>query len=1437
MNKHRPSSSPRALHRRALQIAGIYLILGILWILFSDQIAARISSSEETLAIISLYKGWVYVLVTALLLYGLLLRQTTRLHAGEMQLQRVLDALPALVSYIDKDQRYRFTNRAYQDWFEGETLGKHIREVVGVPAYQSALPYVEKVLSGETVRYETAMLLPAGERSISAIYVPDIGTNGQVEGFFTLVHDVTDQKQVLEEQRQWADAFEGCAHGIAIADPNTNRIIVCNPSFAKLHKSRVDDIVGTAILSLYAASDHEHVRHNVQKADQIGYAHFEAKMTRRGKDRSIFPAEIDVVSILGEDGEVLHRVVTAQDISERKQAQEKLKESEAKYRTLVEYLPAITYISGSDQYVGVSYISPQIESLGFDRDVWIADPDFWFKHIHPDDQQQVGSKLQQFQEGAESFKTEYRLMLPNGEARWFHDESIRVKDRSGKTILKQGFMLDITEYKLAERALYESEERYRVVSELTSDYAYKDRVEADGSIVPEWITESFTRITGYTLEETRAPGFWQRLVHPEDVPLLFSHMEKIFSGQPHTLETRIITKSGGVRWLRDYATPFWDAKQERVAGLHGAVQDITEYKQVEEKLRLQARWLEQIHDAVITFDLNLLITAWNPAAERVYGWKAEEVIGKKGEEILRSEFFSKTRAEVITELKESGEFSAEITQLQKDGSRIHVETRTATLHDERGHPVGYVSVNRDITERKLAEQENISLARFPAENPNPMMRATHQGILIYANEASAALLEDWGVQVGDSLPEDWVERIQEIIRTGSGKTMDVSCGEKTYSIMIVYALDANDVNIYGRDITDHLQMQTAALESEIRYHRLLDSMMEGAQIIGFDWRYIYLNPVAASQGRQKTEELLGRTMMDVYPGIERTELFSVLRQCMAERISRRLENQFVFPDGRFGWFELSIQPAEEGIFILSTDITERKQGEEYLRRFELLSKHSRDIILFMGHKDGRILEANKAAIQAYGYHRDELLALTIQDLRAPDTRSLTTEQMAQADAEGILFETIHQRKDGTNFPVEVSSQGATIGDKRMLISIIRDITERKQIEQELQAAHDKLEIKVQERTAALSQANALLQALMDNLPDHIYFKDTQSRFIRNSKSQATSLRLSDPSEVVGKTDFDFFPHAEKSYAEEQEVMRSGKPLVDFEEWVVWPDGRETWVLTTKLPLRNSEGQTIGIFGISHDITERKRAEQAIHQLNADLRKQAEQLQVANKELEAFSYSVSHDLRAPLRAIDGYTRILVEDYDSILDEEGKRICGVISREARRMGQLIDDLLAFSRLGRKEMFTSKIEMRVLVTSVLNELLKEEERERIDLNIADLPVAKGDSSLLRQVWMNLLANAIKFTSKKERAVIEVGGKATEDELIYYVRDNGAGFEMEYANKLFGVFQRLHSESEFTGTGVGLAIVQRIIHRHDGRVWAEGDVEGGAIFYFALPRKENFS
>jgi len=376
--------------------------------------------------------------------------------------------------------------------------------------------------------------------------------------------------------------------------------------------------------------------------------------------------------------------------------------------------------------------------------------------------------------------------------------------------------------------------------------------------------------------------------------------------------------------------------------------------------------------------------------------------------------------------------------------------------------------------------------------------------------------------------------------------------------------------------------------------------------------------------------------------------------------------------------------------------------------------------------------------------------------------------------------------------------------------------------------NDKLEQRVVERTAELSQANALLQTLLDSMPDHIYFKDAQSRFIRNSRSQAEALGLSDPAEAVGKSDFDFFPHAQLSYEKEQEIMQSGKPLVDQEEQVVWPDGKETWVSTTKAPLLDQAGQVIGTFGISRDITERKHSEEALQKAKLEL-------EAANRELEAFSYSVSHDLRAPLRSVDGFSQALLEDYGDLLPPEGRNFLERVRSSAQRMALLIDDLLNLSRVTRMALKLVSVDLTRIAENIAAELRRAHPEQSVKFIIARNLNVRGDPHLLQVVLENFLSNAWKFTSKQEKPEIEFGSKRENNETVYFVRDNGAGFDMAYASKLFGAFQRLHTMTEFPGTGIGLATVQRIIHRHGGRVWAEGAVDKGATFFFTVPPLES--
>jgi light-regulated signal transduction histidine kinase (bacteriophytochrome) len=253
---------------------------------------------------------------------------------------------------------------------------------------------------------------------------------------------------------------------------------------------------------------------------------------------------------------------------------------------------------------------------------------------------------------------------------------------------------------------------------------------------------------------------------------------------------------------------------------------------------------------------------------------------------------------------------------------------------------------------------------------------------------------------------------------------------------------------------------------------------------------------------------------------------------------------------------------------------------------------------------------------------------------------------------------------------------------------------------------------------------------------------------------------------------------------------------------------------------------------------RERAQDALKTLNAELEQRVAdrtaQLAAANKELEAFSYSVSHDLRAPLRAIDGFARILMDDHAHHLSDEGRRVLGIIRSEATRMGRLIDDLLAFSKMSRQPMLLADVDIEALARDVFDASAAQTGGRFVRLYLQALPGARCDSAMIRQVLVNLISNAIKFTGTREAARIDIEGRIHGNETIYCVRDNGVGFDMRYAGKLFGVFQRLHSDAEFEGSGVGLALVERIIQRHGGRVWAEGHIDEGAAFHFALPGNE---
>lgn len=383
----------------------------------------------------------------------------------------------------------------------------------------------------------------------------------------------------------------------------------------------------------------------------------------------------------------------------------------------------------------------------------------------------------------------------------------------------------------------------------------------------------------------------------------------------------------------------------------------------------------------------------------------------------------------------------------------------------------------------------------------------------------------------------------------------------------------------------------------------------------------------------------------------------------------------------------------------------------------------------------------------------------------------------------------------------------------------RDVTERRQAESEVRLAY--------------AYNRSLIEASLDPLVT--IGPDGKITDVNSATEEVTGCART---ELIGMEFSDYFSDPARARAGYLQVFREGT-VHDYELEIRHRDGHLTPVRYNASIYSDDAGKVIGIFAAARDISERKQAEAAVQRLNAELEQRVAQrtaeLEAANKELEEFSYSISHDLRTPLRAIAGFARIIVDEHATSLDSEGRRLLDVVGTNTVRMGQLIDELLEFLQLGRRQMAFGPVDAVQLVREVFAELQASVPDRKLALDVQNLPPLWGDRSMIRRLLQNLLSNAIKFTRPRAQAVIEIGGSRDGDENHYFIKDNGVGFDMKYADKLFKVFEHVHPAGQFEGSGTGLAMVRRIVGRHGGRVWAEGQVDAGATIHFTLPAKEH--
>ncbi len=891
------------------------------------------------------------------------------------------------------------------------------------------------------------------------------------------------------------------------------------------------------------------------------------------------------------------------------------------------------------------------------------------------------------------------------------------------------------------------------------------------------------------------------------------------------------------------------------------------------------------HPTIILDAQHNILSANHATIKAAGAGSAKELIGRKCYEIFHNAGEPPEGCPLVKMLA-SGKLEENEMEVEALGGVFLVSC--TPVFDEKGNVQKIIHIVTDITERKRAEKALHALSSkqeaILAAVPDIIMEVDNNKVYIWANQAGK---EFFGEDVIGReaafyfIDEQKTYDIVQPLFNGNENIIYVESwqrrkdGEKRLLAWWCRVLKDDRENVIGalstaHDITERKRAEEAMIESEKRFREVAESAEEWIWEVDVNGLYTYASPVVEKILGYKPEEIVGeKHFYDFFTPEMREELKKAAFEAFkSKEVFSKFVNPNVHKNGHAVNLETSGTPILDKMGNLlgyrgtDTDITERKRVETVMnlrmKLMEFAATHSLEE--FLQKTLDEIGALTDSPIGFYHFVNPDQKTVLLQAWSTRTIKEFCTvkgEGMHYGiDQAGVWVDCVHQRRpvihnDYRSLPHRKGlPEGHADIIRELVVPIIRedkivailgignkpaDYTE-KDVEFVSFLADVAWEItKHKQAEDTLRESEEKYRLIVETANEGIRVMDDRLIVTYINQKIADMLGYA-REEMIGRNWTDFlFQEDIPDFNKKLAIRRQGISG-QYERRLRRKDGSTVWTLVSATPIMNKEGQLTATFAMHTDITERKRAEEEIRKLNEELEQRViertAQLEAANKELEAFSYSVSHDLRAPLRAIDGFTEILLREYGTKLNEEAKKICSIITYNAKKMGQLIDELLKLSRFGRAEMHIFPIDMKFLINLVYLELTAPEIRQQIDFHLGDVFNASGDSILIRQVWMNLISNAIKFSSHRERSVISITSREEDDRVVFCVKDNGAGFNMKYADNLFKVFQRLHSEKEFEGTGVGLAIVQRIVQRHGGEVWAVGEVDKGATFCFSLPK-----
>ena len=1220
------------------------------------------------------------------------------------------------------------------------------------------------------------------------VITPRYNSSGKPVGFLLISKDISDETRLIEElkntQAFLQNILESSTEYSVIGKDLEGNILLWNEGAKRLYGYDVNEVVGKANSSIL------HTPEDVQSGKPaeittlaLKNGKWEGTLNRLRKDGSRFIARVVMTPRYDPSGKPIGFLLISKDISDEIRLIEELKNTQFYARSLIEAsLDPLVTISPEGKITDVNEATAQITGCT--------------------KEELIGSDFSNYFTEPEKAREGYQQVFSKGRVT---DYSLTIRHKSGK-------LSDV----LYNASVYKNEKgnvlgvfaaaRDVTLTKQASQYA-RSLIEASlDPLVTISLEGKITDVNDATIKVTGVP---RESLIGTDFSNYFTEPEKAREGYQQVFKKGFVTDyaltirstSGKLTDVLYNASVYKDDKGN-VLGVFAAARDVTDTKQASQYAR---SLIEASLDPLVTISLEGKITDVNQTTVNITGISREKLIGTDF-----SDYFTepgKAREGYQEVFKKGFVTDYALTIRSTSGKLTDVLYNASVYKDDKGNVLGVFAAARDITVQKLASQYSRSLIEASLD---PLVTISPEGKI---TDVNLATIEVTGIPqeklIGSDFsdyftePEEARQGYQLVFKEGIVRDYPLaikhSSGKVTHVLYNATVYKDPEGKVQGvfaaaRDITERKKVEEQLHTTSAYARSLIESSLDPLVTISPEGKITDVNHAFELITGVSREWLIGADFANYFT--EPRKARQGYRKAFEEGAVRDYPLTITQASGKE--IEVSYNATvykdavgkPRGVFAAARDITETKQAAQYARS---LIEASLDPLVTIS-PEGKITDVNATTIQVTGCTREELIGSDFSDY------------FTEPEKARVGYRQVFSKGRVVDYPLTIRHKEGKLTDVLYNASVYKD--DKGNVLGVFAAARDVTETK---KTSVYSRS--LIEASLDPLVT--ISPEGKITDVNDATIKVTGV----PRESLIGTDFsNYFTEPGKASEGYQEVFKKGF-VTDYPLTIRSTTGKLTDVLYNASVYKDEKGNVLGVFAAARDYS---RVKQTTHQL-----------EVSNKELEAFSYSISHDLRAPIRAIDSFSKILREEYSDKLDDEGKRVIKTILDNTLKMGKLIDSLLEFSRLGRQAITLENIDMTTTVKELFEELKSSCPERSVDLKVNKLLDAKVDPSLFRQVWINLLSNAIKFTGKNNLGIVEVGSKVEQGYNTYWVKDNGAGFEMKYIDKLFGVFQRLHDQKDFEGTGVGLATAQRIVSRHGGKIWANSKVNEGATFYFTLPSK----